>query len=532
MRGILRTAFIAVFVLFAICSSAQRPSVPSYVQPAEVLMAVGQSQAFQLLDDNGQEIPSSDWAVSDTEKAELEVQNGGARLTAKAAGQVMVTAGTSQALIEIREEGVSIGLTEPRWVLHPVDGQFSRVLWAWGTWAGAAEDTDGEVDLHFPAYYYEDQGAAASHIRAIRKDGLLAWQWPSKPSTEKPRMVCGDTFGGVLLTIGDSQSRVLVNLDARGKERWRVAAPGLGRALAYNVSGMLYFVQDDVKRASARIIGLDAHGGQQVLSYELPVSRETLRNITVRDGAPTCTPGSESVKPLPIFHTLLMTGPNENTYLMYSENSFLADAGHCVPGTPVDLHSVRVVSVQRLVAADVHPDGTVTSQTVEENRATGPAATTSIIAALPTGDIIPGDGDTGEGNFVAVRRITSHWGGHAPVKVEGFEYRISANREVLYRSQVPAADNGVRSITLLGEERIGFTSRGNTVIAFDQDTGKERWRWEGKSSYVVPQAALKGGAVLVRDGEHYIIVRNGKPESEREEPFMLFVMKLRYSDDE
>jgi outer membrane protein assembly factor BamB len=453
-------------------------------------------------------------------------------VTAKAAGHVVVATGTLQAEIEIKENGAAMGLTEPRWILHPLDGQFSRVLWAWETWAGWAEDTGGNEDSHFPAYYYEDRGETASHIRAIRKDGLQAWQWPSGPSSEEPRMVFGDTYGGVLVAVGDSESRVLINLNAKGRERWRVPAPGFGSARTGNLSGKIYYVQDEADKASARIIGLDAHTGQQTLSHELPVSQETIRNLVVRKGKPTCAPGLESVKPLPIFHTKMMTGPKDETYLMYSEASVVADAGQCRAGAAVDLENVRIESTQRLVAVDVDPEGAITSQAVEENSAEGPATTTSLVATLPTGDIIVGDGDTGAGNFVAVRRVISHWGNKVPVKVEEFEYRISANREVLYRSQVPLGSDGAHSVTLLGEDRIGFTSRGKTVIAFDQDTGQEKWRWQGKSGSVLLYAALKDAAVLVQDGEHYFILKNGKAESEREEDFMLFVAKLRYSDDD
>ena len=217
---------------------------------------------------------------------------------------------------------------------------------------------------------------------------------------------------------------------------------------------------------------------------------------------------------------------------MYSEAWAVADAGQCRPKAALDLKSVRIESTQRLVAVDIHPDGTITTQNVEQNSAAGPATTASLVATMPTGDIIPGDGDTGQGNFLAVRRVTSNWGDKIPAQVDELEYRISADREVLYRFQVPLDPDGAHSVTLLGEDRIGFTSRGKTVIAFDQDTGQEKWRWEGKNPWVVPDAALKGGEVLDRVGEHYVIVKNGKQEDQRDEGFMLFVMKFRCPDED
>lgn len=527
----LRHICFLISLLFGVSSFAQpRSAVPS-IQPAEVLIGIGQSQVFQLLDNDGQEIPG-DWAISDPSLAEINLQNGRVKVTTKAVGHAFLTAGGSQAELDIRESTVSMPLTEPRWILHATDGQFTRVVWSWKLTVGSASDVDGTVDLHFPAFFYEDRGARSSHIRAIREDGLEAWRWPRLPSAGEPRLVCGDTYGGVLFSVGNPESRVLINLDSKGRERWRASAPGFRGAMTYNVSGGFFFMLDDPGTNSVRLVGLDSHTGKQTLSYEISPSRETTRNLALRDGQLICASGKETINPLPIFHSGLMTGPEGRSYLMYSERSIVADGGACKDGAVIDLRNVHIVAVQRLVAADIHTDGQVTTQAIEENRTEGSAATKPLIAVFPTGDLIVGDGDTGTGNFVAVRRVTSYWGSKNPSRVEGMEYRVSSDREVLYRMPVVGPADDKHTITLLGEDRIGFTSRGKFLVAFNQDTGQEKWRWQAKSGFVVLHAALKDSKVLVRDGQRYYVLKNGKVQDEYDEDFMLFRMRIRNADDE
>jgi hypothetical protein len=518
-------------MLFGHCLVAQN-STPYSIQPAEVLIGVRQSQEFQLLDTNGQAIHVSDWALSDPSLAEIKSENGRVKVSTKGIGHVFLTAGVAKAELDIRDSTPEMQLSEPRWILHPTDGQFTRVLWSWNKVVGFAEDHEGSVDLHFPAFFYEDRGTESSHVRAIRDDGVEAWRWPHDATGGQPRLICGDTYGGVLLSVGDPQSPMLINLDAKARERWRVSAPGFHGAMAYNTSGGMFIMEDDPDRTSVRLVGLDSKTGQQTMSYELPRSRETIRNLVLSGGKFKCSPNKETIKALPIFHTILIVDPNSRLNLMYSEASIVVDGGKCQPGADVDLRNVHVTAVQRLVAADVNPEGSVTTQTIEENRADGPAASSPIVSTLPTGDLIVGDGDTGEGNFVAVRRTTSFWGSKAPARSEGFEYRISSTRQVLYRMPVIGPTEAAHVITLLGSNRIGFTSRGKFVIAFDQDTGREKWRWQANSGLVVLHGALVGGMVLVRDGQEYYALKEGKVQEKYDDDFMLFRMRLRNADDD
>lgn len=210
---------------------------------------------------------------------------------AKAPGHLVLSNGPGTQVAEIDIHGSSPPMPpDVRWILQPIDGQFVQTLWSSGTSGGsiAGADTEGH-DL--PSYFYEDRGANGSHVRAIREDGLQAWQWPNALSREVPRIICGDSFGGVVVQIGDQLSRTLVNLDAYGHERWRAPAPGFrGKDFTYSRTDTFYFVEDSPNLTGASIVGLDALDGQQRFSLELPVSREILRGLAVRNGVLICSP--------------------------------------------------------------------------------------------------------------------------------------------------------------------------------------------------------------------------------------------------
>jgi hypothetical protein len=177
------------------------------------------------------------------------------------------------------------------------------------------------------------------------------------------------------------------------------------------------------------------------------------------------------------------------------------------------------------VIVDIHEDGTSSTSEVEENVEEGNAEETWIQASVPTGDIIPGE--EGTGNFLAVRRTKQQWRGTGPGSIEEFQYRISDDRNVIYRFPVPVSPFGAPSTMLLGENDFGYTTRGKTVIAFNTKTGKEIWRWESTKSVVLACAALKNDEVMVYEGDGYTILKDGQAVETKPEAFMLFVMKFR-----
>ena len=501
----------------------------TFIEPSVVLLPLGVSQRFQLLDARGNELLSNEgWTVSDPTMADLSVEGGHAILMARLAGNVTLRHESGSETKEIRIHDRKPPLpVESRWILQPIDGEFVRALWASGSWFGRI-DGSGEEKEESAAYFYEDRGRQSSHIRAIREDGLQAWQWPVG-TEEVPHMLCGDFYSGVLAYVGDKQNRMLISITASGKERWRVAVPGFpGRNVNVSLTGDVLLVEENPDFAGARVVVLNGRTGAEKVNFALPPSREIVRNMELRNGKAVCSPETERSTNLPAYYSDVMTNaiisPNVTT-LAYSELSIIADGGKCEPGAILPLERIHLSAVQRLMIWDLTDEQGKKFYTVEEHAAEGDASSLPFEVAEPTGDIIVGE--TGTGNFLAVRQAHMRWPKLAYENVGYFQYRVTEDRTVKYRFPVKVSKTKLTSTMLLGDNNtIGYVTRGNDLVAFDTDTAKELWRWKSDNTDISPCAALKGDAVIVREGKAFSIIRSGKLEDHRDLDFMLFVMKF------
>lgn len=501
----------------------------TFIEPSEVLLPLGVSQRFQLLDADGNELPSNEgWTVSDSTMAELSVEGGHAVLLASKVGNVTLRHESGAETKEIRIHDRKPPMpAESRWILQPLDGEFVHALWASGSWFGRIDSSDEEPE-DSAAYFYEDRGRQSSHIRAVREDGLQAWQWPAG-TEEVPHMLCGDFYSGVLAYVGDKQNRMLISITASGKERWRAAVPGFpGRTVNVGLTGDVLLVEESPDSAGVRVVVLNGRTGVEKLSFALPPSREIVRNMELRNGKAMCSPEAESSTNLPAHYSDIMTNaivsPNV-TSLAYSELSVVADGGKCEPGANLPLARIHLSVVQRLMMWDLTDELTAKFYTVEEHAVEGDAASTVPEVAEPTGDIIVGE--TGTGNFLAVRQAHRHWPALPPENVGDFQYRVTDSRTVKYRFPMKVSSSKLASTMLLGDNNaIGYVTRGNNLVAFDTDTAKELWRWKSDNTDIFACAALKGDAVIVGEGKAFAVIRSGKLEDHRGADFMLFVMKF------
>lgn len=502
----------------------------AFIEPSEVLLPLGVSQPFQLLDAGGNELPSNEgWMVSDPTLAELKVEGGHAVLLAHKIGSVTLRheSGAETGEIRIHDRKAPMPV-ESRWILQPIDGEFVHALWASGSWFGRIDGSDEDKEEESAAYFYEDRGPQSSHIRAIRQDGLQAWQWPAG-TEEVPHMLCGDFYSGVLAWVGDKQNRMLISITASGKERWRVRVPGFpGRNVNVALTGDVLLVEESPDSAGARVVVLNGRTGAEKVNFALPPSRGTVRNMELRNGKVMCSPGAESSSNLPAYYSDIMTNaiasPNVTT-LAYSELSVVADGGNCERGAILPLNRIHLTGVERLVMWDMTDELITKFSTIEEHAVEGDAASLVFEVAEPSGDIIVGE--TGTGNFLAVRQARRHWPTLGYEGVGYFQYRVTENRTVKYRFPVKVSSSKLRSTMLLGDNNaIGYVTRGSDLVAFDTDTAKELWRWKSDNSDISACASLQGDAVIVHEGKTFSIIRSGKLEDHRGPDFMLFVMKF------
>jgi outer membrane protein assembly factor BamB len=522
----MRKLFVCSIVMVSLSAAAQ-DRVLSVIEPTHAALVIGQSQAFQLLGRDGQEISASDWIVSDPDIADLQVDGAHVFLTSKAKGHVALRSGDGvQAEIDVVEPDEVEGWppTNAKWTLQAIDGEFTSVLWASGAWGGSAPDADPPAD-NDPAYFYEDHGAGGSHLRAIGKDGLQVWQWPARENASKLHLICGDIYNGVLLRLGGGASTVLLDLDSGGQERWRISAPGFsGEEFAYNMSGALYFVEQESDATSVRLIGVDAHTGSPLFSFPLPGSFERDLNFTDRNGRLICTPGTNASMPVPVHYSHMMSDFDNVSHLIYTEFTLTADAGSCTPESTLDAAKIEINAVQKLAEAQIYENHAVSTHVLEEHKARGTASAALVKSALPTGDITFDQGG-GVATFFAVRTTTQRWHEKRSPKVENFQYRITADAGITYRFPVPG--NGQHNIMILGRQGPAVVTFGNTVTAFEPETGRELWHWQSKNTDLVPYDALQDGAVAIRDGDKYTVLKDGSVQTQLDETYVRFVKKFR-----
>jgi hypothetical protein len=526
MNRILKSFTVSLCALVLATSAVgQATSTRTYIEPGADVLPIGASQEFQLLHEDGAEQPSMSWILSDPTLADIRIENGHAIVTGKAAGVVFLSndSGTPQASIHVLD-GMPLGLFESRWLPHPIDGRFVHALWSATAWGGQAANTEADSGGGV-AYYYEDRGPIHSHIRAVSRSGLQVWQWPVQAAADDLRMICCDSYGGVLLQIGTVDSRVLVDLDMHGRERWRVAAPGFsGKDFTYTLAGTLFFLEDFPARSAVGLVGLDGLTGEKKTSFELQPSRETLRGVEFRNSKFICAPEKETFKFLPLQHSHLMSNTEGAVNFAYSELLISAENSNCSKDQVLQPERLHLRVTQRLKMVDIASDFSVVTHSVEENTTEGNAAKTSYQASLPIGDVIVGE--QGTGNFLAVRTQTQFWPTFQAVNAAEFQYRITEDRSVKYRFSANVTSGGFPTDMLFGES-MGYTTRGPAVIAFDLETGRELWRWVSPKSNVSAVMVAAGEMVLVHEADGYTMIKDGKVVSQRDDDFMLFVSHFR-----
>jgi hypothetical protein len=228
-------------------------------------------------------------------------------------------------------------------------------------------------------------------------------------------------------------------------------------------------VEESPDSAGARVVVLNGRTGAEKVNFAMPPSRQIVRNMDLLNGKVMCSPGAESLRNLPAYYSDIMTNaiasPNVTT-LAYSELSVVADGGKCEPGAILPLNRIHLTGVQRLVMWDMTDELVTQFSSVEEHAVDGDAASLVLEVAEPTGDIIVGE--TGTGNFLAVRQARRHWPALGYENVGYFQYRVTENRTVKYRFPVKVSSSKLRSTMLLGDNNaIGYVTRGNNLVAFD-----------------------------------------------------------------
>jgi outer membrane protein assembly factor BamB len=152
---------------------------------------------------------------------------------------------------------------------------------------------------------------------------------------------------------------------------------------------------------------------------------------------------------------------------------------------------VSVAREEEVVLWQIHADGTYRSTIVERSKDTHPLSS-PVSGFSPTGAIIP----DGLGGVLLSIRKASGTVSDIRNSTDEFVYRLNADGDVVYTMLLPRYAGKLHDEMVLGEEKVGFATRGGTLIAFHVEDGKELWRWDSPQEVEVFMALANGHCMV------------------------------------
>jgi outer membrane protein assembly factor BamB len=487
-----RVAFLMLLCAFLASPSAAQPKSARAPQPdtgwrispEKINIVVGDDRALQLLDDHAQDLASGAWTMDRTDLADLErTADGHVVVHAKAAGRLRLTAtiGTDSRVRDITiwaAGAMPEGTTQ--WALHPIGLELGDIP--------AVPTGDG------PNMFSLEQTAdGGSYLRADDDDGIQVWVWKLPEAALDVELLCGDWLGGAVIGVNRAGSFAIYDLTGNGSVRWKYEARGQRKGFAISTDDVVHLVGQLEDGTNARVTGVDGKTGGTL--YDLAVPESIDRYIGVREhgGMLTCATGAES-KPAPTAVTRPFVHIDGYAYVAFTQRSRTVAAPPCEPGAtppPGDTHITREES---LVLWQIHPDGTHRTTVVEAFSGQQTAAA-PVISASPTRSITP---NAMNGVLIPVRvSDRDTWAGAEKTR-DDLVYGLDAEGALLYKAAMPRASGPLHDEMVLGEDDTAFATRGGILVAFDQRTGKERWRWDSHTPEIEVFAALANGHIAVQ----------------------------------
>ncbi|HLX84788.1 MAG TPA: hypothetical protein VKR59_12875 [Terriglobales bacterium] len=434
------------------------------------------------------------WSLDDPEKAELHEENGRVVLRAKTPGVVRVTAALGG---EMRFREITI------W---PADEPLPPGTSKWGTEPIGREvkDLPAVPSQDAPTIYSLEQTPTGNtYLRAFEDDGIQVWSWRMPEQTRDVELVCGDWLAGALISANRADSYTLYTVAKDGKLRWQYTLPGIRKGVAYTLNHLIHVISQSKDGTHTTITGLDEVTGARNFQLTPLASTEVLTNVK-RVGTNYVCIAQPLSGPIRTIASRIFVNVDGFAYVAFTQHDWSLKTAKCVPGSPVAPSHVAFLRDERVVLWQIHPDGTYRSTIVEESKNKRPI-TESVSPPSPTGAIIP---DGLGGVLVSVRWSHDTIDGEVHTSADELIYRIDGEGHVVYKLPLPRYDGALHDEMVLGQEEVGFTTRGNFLIAFDVRYGKELWRWNGNTPEIEVFAALANGHCLVQTPTALVEVSN------------------------
>lgn len=495
----IRQGLSAVFLILSVSlPAATQQNSEWYISPIRINIQIGDQQPLQVLDGRTREVKASSWSGDRPELAEIKQESGHATLSAKAAGVVHVIA-----LVETRAltQEIKIWSVPPgmRLAVHWVVPSTGRELGA----VQASPTADG------PDLFTLDQNAKGTYVRAFTKHGLQLWTWLVPQSDGSIELLCADNMGGAVVTATHADFYTFYLVGKDGKLSWHHKFEGVRKGYAFNTSNLVHLLNQSIDGTSATLSAWDGSTGTEKFELKLPPSYQHEVNVRAFGDAFTCTPDRSVSHPLRTDTSGLIVNTDGDLYAVFTVKHWTISMDKCSAGTVVDVRKAYFSRDDQLILWRVHPDGSPRISIVDVARQSRLSLTTPINIASPTGDIFP---DGLGGVLFSMRSITGPPGtatGKRQEQCDEFIYRFTAGGELAYKFPLPRYAGKLHDEMILGENDLGFATRGGTLVAFDVPDGKEVWRWESGMSEVKVNMSTAGGGCLVDTPEGVVWVEDG-----------------------
>jgi outer membrane protein assembly factor BamB len=475
--------------------SAQENS-GGHVSPMLINVQLGEEQPLQLLDARGNELASSGWSVDNSELADIRQESGHVVLHPKAAGVLHVVALLEGATLT---EEIKIWSLEPRmriagphWVVPSTGRELAALQ--------AAPTADG------PDIFTLDQNDKGTYVRAFTNRGLQMWMWDLPETGGAVELVCGDNMGGAILTVTRSNFYTLYVVDKDGKLRWHHRFEGIRKGYALNASNLLHLLNQSVDGTSTTVSAWDGSTGTEKFELKVPSSHEYQVNVRESGSELICAPGRNVSRPLHTDTSGLFVNTDGDAYTTFSQKHWTFGSDKCTAGSVVDPQKVYFSRDDQLVLWRIQADGSHRDTIVDASKQSRLSLVTPMIVVSPTGDIIP---DGFGGVLFSIRSTSKATTQKTEALFDDFVYRVTEDGELAYKFLLPRYAGHLHDEMVLGEQELGFATRGGMLIAFNVRDGSEVWRWNSGIPDVKVNMATAGGGCVVDTPVGLVLVEEG-----------------------
>lgn len=467
-----------------------------HISPVQINIKVHELRPLQLLDENAVELHSEKWYVDNPELADIQnTEDGKIALWPKAEGVVRVMA-------------VVGGVTETREVkIWPAEANlFGETSWSVQPLGRALESLPAVPTADGADMFALEQDSKGSYVRALTHNGMQVWLWTLPEATQKVAFVCSDNLGGIIVSAAHGDSYTLYVVGNDGKLRWRHSFAGIRKGHALNYEGLLHVVNQSLDGTVATVSAWDEAKGVEKFSLRIPASYESEKNIQRSGDKLLCVPGRTVANALRTLTSGIFVNTDGDAYTAFTQDEWSVGIDKCAAGSVVDPHQVNFSRHDKLVLWRLHADGTYQNTLIDSNKVDRTPFSAPVQVASPTGDIIP---DGFGGVLLSVRWTHTD----IPQKISGlpdeFVYRITESGDVAYKFPLPKYSGPLHDEMVLGEQELGFATRGGILVAFNVRDGSEQWRWDSGVPEITISMATSGGGCAVNTPEGVVLVENG-----------------------